>query len=291
MRFSAVGRGRDYSAGRGLWESALRFAFRGDWPARLWEALGPTPRVATLRHQLTIDGTGPSCRVAFVSDLHVGPATPNRALDVAFAALEDARPDVLLLGGDYVFLDAEPARLARLAALVRSVPAATKLAVLGNHDLWADDRAIAEVLAGAGATVLVNQCVRLPDPWQDVAVVGLDDPWAGACDVADVTANLETAAARLVVCHGPDGLDFLDDVPFDLFMCGHTHGGQVATPWGPVIMPRGRRCREFAHGFGVHAGRTVFTSRGVGGVELPVRSWAPADVLIVDLVRAIGPNP
>ena len=65
---------------------------------------------------------------------------------------------------------------------MRSVESPTKLAVLGNHDLWSDDRAIIKVLQDAGVTVLVNRTVRLPVPWDDVAIIGLDDPWTGMCN-------------------------------------------------------------------------------------------------------------
>jgi hypothetical protein len=66
-------------------------------------------------------------------------------------------------------------------------------------------------------------------------------------------------------------------------MCGHTHGGQVAAPWGPILVegPMGRRWP-----FGVHEidGMQLFVSRGVGYSDLPVRSFAPSDVGILDII-------
>ena len=46
-------------------------------------------------------------KIAFASDLHAGPTTHPSVLDEAFAALAAAEPDMVLLGGDYVFLSAE----------------------------------------------------------------------------------------------------------------------------------------------------------------------------------------
>jgi uncharacterized protein len=215
----------------------------------------------------------------------VGPTTPLALLERAFDRIRGEQPDVLLLGGDYVFLDATPDRLAILRELVESVPSPTKLAVLGNHDLWTWDGAIAGALSGAGTSVLVNQSVALPSPWSDVVVIGLDDPWTGSCDGAAATAALDGQPFRIVLCHSPDGLALLSGLRFDLFLAGHTHGGQIAAPWGPIILPHGRMCREYPSGFGRFGDGLVFVSRGVGTVELPVRTFAEPEVLILDLVR------
>jgi predicted MPP superfamily phosphohydrolase len=211
-------------------------------------------------------------------------------LRAGFAAVREAKPDVLLLGGDYVFLDAEPPRLALLEQLAASVGCPTKLAVLGNHDLWAHDHAISEALARAGVRVLVNEATSLPEPWSDVVVIGLDDPWTGACDPAGAAAQLDGQPFRIVLCHSPDGLGRLAGLRFDVFMAGHTHGGHVAAPWGPIVLPHGTLCRRFAAGPATLNGGWICVSRGLGGVEVPVRTFAPPDIVLLDLSRRARPE-
>ena len=154
--------------------------------------------------------------------------------------------------------------------------------MLGNHDLWTDYDAIAATLTDAGATVLVNSAVRLPAPWTDIAIVGLDDPWTGQCDAPAAFAEAGDAAVRVVVCHGPDGIGHLAGFDFRLYVCGHTHGGHVASPWGPVVVPEGRLCRRYPAGFARAHDADVFVSRGLGGIEVPFRVFAPPDILLVD---------
>lgn len=280
------GRGRNYSRIRGVVERVQGAIFVSDWPGRLWGLVPGATEVRTIPHSKTLPaGPGPGCRIVLLTDIHVGPTTPATLLDRAFGIARDADPDVLLLGGDYVYLDATPQKLTRLAALVRSIPAPTKLAVLGNHDLWAEDHLIVAALEEAGATVMINDAARLPAPWHDVAIVGLDDPWTGTCDAAKAFAQLGDEPFRIVLCHGPDGLGQLEGRAFDVYLCGHTHGGHIATPWGPIVLPNGAMCRLFPSGFGRHGGREVFVSRGIGGIELPIRTFASPDVLILDLVR------
>ena len=286
MKLRANGRGRGYSVWRGLLESALGLLYRGDWPARLWAAVPTSDQVTITRHSVRLSaGRGQPCRVAFVSDLHVGPTTPLLLLEHTFDVIRQERPDVLLLGGDYVYLEALPSRLAVLRGLVESVPCPVKLAVLGNHDLWTSDEAIVEALSDGGVRVLVNEVATLPAPWSDVAVVGLDDPWTGRCDAVAAAAQLDGQPFRIVLCHSPDGLGFLSGLRFDLFLAGHTHGGQIAAPWGPIVLPHGRMCSRYPSGLARFGSGIVYVSRGVGTVELPMRTFAPPDVMLLDLLR------
>lgn len=278
-----MGRGSSYSPARGAIEALLRVAYAGDWPARLWSSFPGACDVD--RVDLTLPADVPALRVAFASDLHVGPTTPARTLDRAFERLREARPDVLALGGDHVFLDATPARVQRLEALVASVPARVKVAVLGNHDLWADHRAIERALERAGVRILVNDAVRLPPPHDEVAILGLDDPWTGRPDGDAALRASGDARLKLAIAHAPEAIPHVARDGVSLLLCGHTHGGQIALPGPrPIVVPGplGRR-----HPFGRHrvGSTTVVVSRGVGGVELPVRWNAPPDVVIVTVGR------
>lgn len=279
----SAGRGLRYSARRGLVESALRLAFSGDWPARLWALHPRAAHVRVVHHRVTAPRARP-LRVAFASDLHLGPTTSAVTLDAAFHHLAAARPDLLVLGGDYVFLDATPERARELARRVRAVPAANKVAVLGNHDLWTHHDRIEAALAGAGVKVLVNAPARLAPPHDDVIVAGLDDPWTGAPDAGAAFAGAESAGLTIAVCHSPAGLTAVRGRGAALFLCGHTHGGHIALPGGvPVVLPGGPWARRFPHGVHTWEGTTVFVSRGVGGVEVPVRAFAPPDVGVFDV--------
>jgi uncharacterized protein len=88
-----------------------------------------------------------------------------------------------------------------------------------------------------------------------------------------------------VLCHSPDGLGLLSGLRFDLFLAGHTHGGQIAAPWGPIVLPHGRMCRQYPSGSGRFGSGAVYVSRGVGAVELPIRTYAAPEVVLLELVR------
>jgi hypothetical protein len=279
------GRGARYSSGRHLVEWALAGAYRGHWPARIVRALGLQRRVQVRHHRIATPrwpaGARP-LRIAFASDLHAGPTTHASLLDEAFAALANADADLVLLGGDYVFLFAEyiAAIEHRLARLRR--PPLGVFGVMGNHDLWADDAAIAAALARAGARMLVNERVTLPAPFDHVTLAGLDDPWTGLRPTMPIFDD--DHRVRVLLVHAPEAMLYLEDEPFELAVCGHTHGGHVALPGEIPILVPGPLSRRYAHGrFELDGNRTLLVSRGIGGTEVALRTFADPDILVVEL--------
>src|SRR5690349_7716844 len=110
-------------------ERALSVLYTGGWAARLWALVPGATRVRLIEHSLSIPGRAkdrPALRIAFASDLHLGPTTPREVLDAAFARIQSTRPDVLALGGDYVFLGATKGRVQELQARVKEVSAPVK---------------------------------------------------------------------------------------------------------------------------------------------------------------------
>lgn len=278
------GRGGRYSRGRHVVEWALANAYRGHWPAKLVRALGLQARVRTVTHRVAVPrwpADGRPLRIAFASDLHAGPTTHPTTLDDAFAVLAETDADVIFLGGDYVFLYAE--YVEQIAARVRRLaPPLGIYAVMGNHDLWADDAAITRALTDAGARVLVNERVVLPPPFDHVAIAGLDDPWTG--DAPALPLFEEEEQTRVVLVHAPEAMLALADEPFDVAICGHTHGGHIALPGGIPILVPGPLSRTYAHGrFALTGDRTLIVSRGVGSTEVSLRLNADPDIVVLEL--------
>lgn len=218
-------------------------------------------------------------RVAFASDFHAGATTHPRLLADACETLHRLKPDVLLLGGDFVSVRAS--YIDRLAPLIARIDAPHgKFAVLGNHDLRANSADVIAALEGAGVRLLRNQNARLAPPFDDVTVCGLDDPTHGE-PRGDLALD-GASGMRIVVMHSPDGLEAIGERPFALAVCGHTHGGQVVLPWGkPVVVPSGRLSRRYCSGsfcVGRDDAGTLLVSHGVGCSTIPVRAFAAPEV-------------
>jgi predicted MPP superfamily phosphohydrolase len=265
-------------------ELVLDEVFRpGDWAARIMYRLGLQGR---LRATTTVVRTGGASsprssplRIAFASDFHAGPTTDDRLLARACMALHHLEPDVLLLGGDFVSVRASDiSRLARHLAAIHAPHG--KFAVLGNHDLRSNCGEVVDALTEAGVQLLSNARTTLAGPFSDVTICGLDDPTRGR-PRADLALEGATGT-RIVLKHSPEGLASIGDRPFDLALCGHTHGGQVVLPFGrPIWIPGEGLNRQYASGrftVGPDGSRTLLVSRGIGCSTIPVRAFAAPEV-------------
>jgi predicted MPP superfamily phosphohydrolase len=261
--------------------------FQGGWPVRLARAVGLRPQVRTVSHVLTLGpsaGGMPPLRIGYGSDFHAGPVTDPSVLQAACASLRAMAPDLVLLGGDFV--TGRPDELGWLAHELGSIPAPLgRFAVLGNHDRWSGIGRIIEQLEAAGIRVLVNENVQLPAPYDRVWVCGLDDHTTGWPDAAAAFRGAD--GVRVVLTHAPSGLLDLGGERFDLALCGHTHGGQLALPGGvPLVVPEGRLSRRYPRGrFAIAGGGTLIVSVGLGCVVVPVRAFADPEIIACTLHR------
>jgi predicted MPP superfamily phosphohydrolase len=276
-------RERRSSRSRRSLELILDGFFRpGHWAAALSYRAGlqgTLRRVETTIAVAARPATAPPLRIAFASDFHAGPTTDPAHLREACHALAEFAPDVLLLGGDFVSVRA--GYINQVAPLLAEVPAPLgKFAVLGNHDLRANHVLVVSALEKAGVEMITNRRVVLPGPHADISVCGLDDPIYGR---PDATRSLDPASGtRIVLMHSPEVLHEIGDRHFDLALCGHTHGGQIAWPNGtPVLIPGGELNRRYASGLFNLGGRRLLVSRGVGCSTLPVRLFAHPEVHLV----------
>lgn len=268
---------------RGPGEALLRRLY-GSWAVRFARQFGLQPEPTLVRVQLTLPAPDPCppLRVAFASDFHAGPTTHPTVIRSACQLLRNVRPDVLLLGGDFVSLHMRA--LPDLIAQLRTIPTTygTYL-VRGNHDYWENHHSLIRQFTETGCALLTNRNVRLPPPLAHVWLCGLDDSDEGRPDAASAFAGAD--GTRVVLMHSPEGLAGIGDQRFDLALCGHTHGGQVCLPGGRLLhVPPGSYTRCYAAGqYRVRTG-TLVVSRGVGCSSAPIRWGAPPDVVVCDLI-------
>jgi len=256
----------------------------GSWAAKIAYELGLQGRVRSRTHRFDVgrlarDAVRPTLRVAFAADFHAGATTDERLLSDACRALAAFAPDLLLLGGDVVSVRAS--YIDRLSPLLASIHAPLgKLAVLGNHDLRADRATVLRGLCDAGVRVLENEPVRLAEPFDDVSICGISDATRGS-PRPDLAMDHATGT-RVVLMHSPEALRAIGDRAFDLALCGHTHGGQIALPGGtPIVMSGGDLNRRYASGLfdvGGDPPRRLLVTNGVGCSTAPVRLFAPPEV-------------
>lgn len=229
--------------------------------------------------EIPVSGLPPALdglRIGLITDIHHSATVSADAISRAVTTLKMAQPDLVVLGGDYVTFG-NRAYVEPVAELLTPLSGASfgSFAVLGNHD---DDRDMPAALSRRGFTVLKDQHTRISIRGEKVDLVGIRY-WTRT--VSHLTRVLKgTGPTTILLAHDPRRLTqaALLDVP--LVLSGHTHGGQALLPGVGAIA-----AREFPvlAGFAREGNTSLFVSRGVGTVYVPVRINCPPDVAMLIL--------
>jgi len=226
-------------------------------------------------------------KVAVLADIHVGsPYHGIEQLRHIVTATNAAKPDLILLAGDYViqgvlggeFVTPEDAaiELAKLKAKLGT------FAVLGNHDWWLDPVRVSNALEQVGITMLEDKSELMQ--WRDCRfnLVGVSDFWEGPHDLGLALADIDAQVPSVLLTHNPDLFPLIPKT-VTLTIAGHTHGGQVYVPFiGRPIVPSDYG-ETYAVGFIVELGKQLFVSTGLGTSIIPVRFLVPPEVSLLYL--------
>ncbi len=263
---------------------------------RLWRrgvANALDVRLRTLRLELPgLPDAFQGYRVLHLADPHLD-AAPGLAAAIleSVAGLE---VDLCVCTGDLRAADRGPfietQILEPLAALRRTVRAADGfLATLGNHDC-AD---MVPELARLGYELLLNRSRRLGRGGAEILVTGVDDVHRYYTPAASAALSaLEPATFGLALVHSPEFAHEAAAAGYHLYLCGHSHGGQVCLPGGRAVVTNlPRRHRTLARGLWRYRAMTGYTSPGAGLSSLPVRFNCPPEVTLFVLARGAGDDP
>jgi uncharacterized protein len=225
-------------------------------------------------------------RLGLLSDLHAGPPHAGLApIARAVERLNEEAPDAMLLLGDYV--DAHPLWGGRVAPelVARELSALEAplgtYAVLGNHDWKQAGDHMWTALHNAGIDVLENRVVHTGD----VYIAGLADLRHRRPDLPSALAGVPAGAPVVLLSHDPDVFPFVPD-RIAITLSGHTHGGQVAIPGLRRFAIPSRYGERYARGHMVEDGRHLYVTSGLGTSGLPLRLFAPPEVVVLELVSA-----
>ncbi len=253
--------------------------------AKAWSDTMAKPRAmrASLVLAALPPGTAP-IRLAFIADTQVaGPDMPPARLARIVERINALRPDLVLLGGDFVDDKAVATRHYTAAEAIAPLgglrPAIASVAVPGNHDHWRDIDAVRRALAANGIVVLENTARR----FGPLTVGGLDDEDTGHADVAALLRWMDRlGGAGIVLTHSPDPFPRLPE-RVGLALAGHTHCGQIRYPWGGSPATMSRYGDLYACGMVREGGKVLITTAGIGTSMLPVRFGTQAEIWLIEL--------
>jgi uncharacterized protein len=214
-------------------------------------------------------------RIGFLTDVHRSQLVSHEMIATAVRMVMAERPDLIVLGGDYVTWSDRRYMMPAADALAPLSAPHGVIAILGNHD---DERDMPAALASKGFTVLRDARTRLTIRGEAMDFAGIKYWTRKLTDIAHIVRG--GVPHTILLAHTPKRLLEAQILAVPAVISGHTHGGQIVLPGVGAIA-----AREFPviAGLAQRQGTTIFVSRGVGTVYVPVRINCPPEVAILTL--------
>src|SRR5476651_2356158 len=214
-------------------------------------------------------------RVGLITDIHRSLFVSHADVARAVTMLMGEQPELIVLGGDYVtYGDRDYVGPSAEALAPLSAPHGV-YGILGNHD---DDHDMPAALGRNGVQMLKDARTRVTIRNEPIDLVGIRFWTRRQTDIAALTRD--AAPMTILLAHDPRRFTEATALGVPLVLSGHTHGGQVVLPLVgalaaqkfPVVAGTARRDQT-----------TLFVSRGVGTIYVPVRINCPPEVALLTL--------
>lgn len=242
------------------------------------------PEIKRVRIGLArLDPRAAGCRIALVSDIHLGALQGRGFTEDLVRMINAERPDLVAIAGDLV--DGEVEHLAEAAEPLRNLRSTHgTYFVTGNHEYYYRYAEWIDFVRTLDIRVLLNERTTITHNDGDFELAGLIDPNStveGAPDGPDVAKTLsgwDGERALVMLAHQPASMEEVAARGVDLQLSGHTHGGQIA-PFNLLV----KALEGTVAGLSRIEDTQLYVTRGAGYWGPPLRVGAPPDISIIEL--------
>jgi len=186
-----------------------------------------------------------SFTILHLSDLHFG-CMPDIE-DMILEKVNNQEVDICVITGDYLNGLHVP-----INNTIESLRKITKgistrygfLGILGNHDTCH----MVAPMENLGIRMLINENYRINKEGDSIQFIGTDDVHYYYTDQAMHAMENAVSDFSIALVHSPELFDMAAEMGVDLYLCGHTHGGQVCLPGGIPVIKHLNRGKDFYSG-------------------------------------------
>ncbi|MDR2142165.1 MAG: metallophosphoesterase [Deltaproteobacteria bacterium] len=235
--------------------------------------------------------------IAQLSDIHIGLWSTEKELDSAMLAARVEKPDLVVLTGDLVDRDPDMAALygPPLQRHLSDVPYGV-WGILGNHDHFTDPARIARILRLVGVKMLIDQRHNFPD--LPLSLVGLDDRRRNFIAARNPHSDPDLLVLdpltgppvraedfKILLNHRPEGVNQAMRAGFNLYLAGHTHGGQYSWPGSDHQLNLATFFYKYTAGLYPLESGWLNVSCGLAAVGVPFRLITWPEISLITLKR------
>ncbi len=250
-------------------------------------------------HQRIVLGRLPKAfdgfRMAQLSDLHIGPFMPAGDIRKCVAMVNEMKPDLVALTGDFVTWQASPEGAVVEALSGLKAPFGV-FGCMGNHERWANvEDSITRLFAEHGAKMLRLENATLESAGERLNLIGVDfetetrfgPPGDGIVSefLQGVAPLMLPGTVNILLSHNPNTFDRAAELGIDLSLAGHTHGGQVTLEYLSPDLSPARLITAYVRGWFQKGESQLYVNRGIGTIFSPVRFGSPPEITLFELKR------
>ncbi|MBI9113066.1 metallophosphoesterase [Maridesulfovibrio ferrireducens] len=223
-------------------------------------------------------------KILHLSDIHIDGFTDNGAALISL--VKSLKYDLCVLTGDYRFLTHNTYEKSSIGMerLIENIHCPQGIyAILGNHDFIEQVPALEK----AGAKVLLNEHTLIEKKGEQLFLAGVDDPhFYGSHDLERALQSRHNKTTTILLSHSPELFAEAAQSDVDLYLCGHTHGGQICLPGEIPLITHAACPRRITAGRWEYGKMIGYTSRGAGCSGVTARFNCPPEATIHTLRKA-----
>lgn len=222
-------------------------------------------------------------RIVHISDLHCDTKPRNETKLVKL--INDIEADIIVFTGDTLNFDT-PQALPLFKETMKGLKAKlVKLAVRGNVDAWYLPDL--DFFGGTGFEEFDHETIKLQKNGETICISGIRFDYP--CDLKALLKDVPGSNFSILLYHTADLAEELENVNVDLYLSGHTHGGQVRLPFFGALTTLSKFGKKYEMGM-YNIGKTkLYINRGIGlegGSAPQVRFLARPEITVFDIEPA-----
>lgn len=218
-------------------------------------------------------------RIVQISDLH-GKLFDGKGL---VQRVNNLNPDLVVITGD-VFDEYHEIPLEYAAAVLGGLTAKHGIYyVYGNNDLYLGKDKIKQTMAAINIKTLEDEKVQIKVDDQSLFLIGVNYPRMRKLDLAPLAKDTRKAP-KILLAHRPEIIDPAIAAGISLVLVGHTHGGQIKSPYIPKFVTVVKKGYEkYNSGLFDIRGTQMYVNRGLGVSDTPLRFLTRPEITLISL--------
>jgi len=221
-------------------------------------------------------------KILHLTDLHIDTITGFE--DILIEKIREINCDICFWTGDYrkYTSGAYEHIFQALQKITLNIHAKDGIfSILGNHDSYQMVPHLEEI----GLNLLINESVKLQKGSQHILITGTDDPHYYPSEHHIAALNTSSEQFKIALIHSPELFEEAANNNYNLYICGHTHAGQICLPGGFPPIKNLRRGHNYVKGLWNYEDMVGYTSAGCGVSGLPVRYNCHGEITVIQLKK------